>query len=489
MAIKNFDLWTQIESWDLTPEGSDICFERKLAIDNGWTHGFASLVTLEYKRFLYLTKTAGQLVCPSDEVDQAWHQHLTQTVAYQKFCAEVLGAYLHHHASKGGAEEFARHKRMYEFTLQTYINTFGRNPCADIWPDVATRFSQKTRKAIGSVIPRTMLLTRAFLGIASATVIGFTSAHAGFGQSLWDQVPGPTFLACFLMAMCAVALLPTLLMSRKEVRPTDMALDPYEIAYLEGGSARMIGTACAQLIGMGALTLTPELDADRTTIKGAVGVKTQDFDLSKLLNAHYVERTVYASLPEGPTKFDTLNPAGKQKMQWFCDETHMRLKNAGISTDRNAITIRRGVAAYLTIILIGVASNRFGYGVSHYHPIGYLGLATLACWAMLATFVKTGVGLTDLGARVISMLKKEHALLRVEAASKSNRTKRDINNLGTILALGFALFGTQAVMASKDFAGVNFMLDDPQKNNTGNSAGAGGCGGGGCGGGCGGCGG
>jgi hypothetical protein len=59
-----------------------------------------------------------------------------------------------------------------------------------------------------------------------------------------------------------------------------------------------------------------------------------------------------------------------------------------------------------------------------------------------------------------------------------------------MVALGFALFGTQAVMASTDFAGINFMFDESQKNNTGNSNSSGGCGGGGCGGGgCGGCGG
>ncbi len=149
----------------------------------------------------------------------------------------------------------------------------------------------------------------------------------------------------------------------------------------------------------------------------------------------------------------------------------------------------RAVSAYLTIALIVIAVNRFEYGLSHFHPIGFLGLAILGCFTMLAVFINKGVGLTSLGERVISTLKKDYSLLKAEAGLKSNRAKRDQNNLGTILAFGFALFGTQAVMASTDFAGVNFMLDDPQKNNTGNSGGGGGCGGAGCGGGCGGCGG
>ncbi len=489
MEIKNWDLWAKIKSWDMTPTGSDICFERKLAMDNGWTQGFASLVTQEYKKFLYLTQTAGQLVCPSDEVDQAWHQHLTQTVSYDKFCSEVFGKYLHHHASNGGVDELARHKAMYEFTLRTYRNTFHKTPCEDIWPDVETRFAPKALKGIGGVIPRAILLTNAFIGIVIAGVVGFASSRAGFGQSLWDQISGPTFIGCFLAALCMVVLTNILLQSKNALRLTDTALDPYEVAYLEGGSARMIGTASAQLIALGALTLTPELDADQKTIKGAVGFKTKDFDFTKMAEAHFVERTVYASLPEGPTKFDALSPTGVKKTQWFLDETHMRLKNAGIGIDRDTIITGRGIAAYLTIALIGIAVNRLEYGISHYHPIGFLGLATLACFIMLIFFINRGVGLTNNGARVIASLKDKHSLLRAEAGSQTNRTKRDENNLGTILALGFALFGTQAVMASTDFAGVNYMLDDPQKNNTGNSAGAGGCGGGGCGGGCGGCGG
>jgi hypothetical protein len=37
-----------------------------------------------------LTQVAGTPVCPSDDVDQAWHLHITRTADHERFCQEVF---------------------------------------------------------------------------------------------------------------------------------------------------------------------------------------------------------------------------------------------------------------------------------------------------------------------------------------------------------------------------------------------------------------
>jgi len=54
-------------------------FEARLARENGWCRAYTQRVIVEYKRFVYLAMTAGHVVTPSEEVDHAWHMHLTYT--------------------------------------------------------------------------------------------------------------------------------------------------------------------------------------------------------------------------------------------------------------------------------------------------------------------------------------------------------------------------------------------------------------------------
>src|SRR5260221_356074 len=80
-------------------------------------------------------------ICPSEDVDAAWHLHLTYTRSYWKrFCGEVLGRQLHHEPTRGGPAENTKHLAMYEATLAVYREAFGEEPPRDIWTPARERF-------------------------------------------------------------------------------------------------------------------------------------------------------------------------------------------------------------------------------------------------------------------------------------------------------------------------------------------------------------
>jgi hypothetical protein len=129
------NLWALLESMEIDPPDATTRFQHRLKQYNKWTDEFASRVTKEYRRFLYLAARAGHPVTPSDTVDQAWHLHLIYTRHYwQKLCGEILGRPLHHDPSAGGVVESNKFERQYEQTIESYKAAFGEAPPADIWP-------------------------------------------------------------------------------------------------------------------------------------------------------------------------------------------------------------------------------------------------------------------------------------------------------------------------------------------------------------------
>jgi hypothetical protein len=129
------DLWARLEAMEIDPPEATTRFHHRLRQYNKWTDEFATRVTREYRRFLYLAARAGHPVTPSDTVDQAWHLHLIYTRHYwQELCDNILGEQLHHEPSAGGIVESNRFERQYEQTIESYKATFGEAPPVDIWP-------------------------------------------------------------------------------------------------------------------------------------------------------------------------------------------------------------------------------------------------------------------------------------------------------------------------------------------------------------------
>src|SRR5206468_10253830 len=95
----------------------------------------------EYRRFLFLNSVAGHVVCPSEDVDAAWHQHLIYSRSYwDELCRSTLGRPLHHDPTSGGPEECRKHWTMYRRTLESYRRVFGEEAPSDIWPAALDRF-------------------------------------------------------------------------------------------------------------------------------------------------------------------------------------------------------------------------------------------------------------------------------------------------------------------------------------------------------------
>src|SRR4051794_15174927 len=140
MTAEQRALWERIEAFDID-DGAALSFADRLARENGWSRSFAERAVREYKRFVFLAMTAGRPMCPSEQVDQVWHLHLTYTRSYwQRFCGEVLKCPLHHDPTRGGAAESDKHWAMYADTLLAYAEAFGEPAPADLWPAADQRF-------------------------------------------------------------------------------------------------------------------------------------------------------------------------------------------------------------------------------------------------------------------------------------------------------------------------------------------------------------
>ncbi|WP_299476692.1 hypothetical protein [uncultured Roseibium sp.] len=136
------ELWKRISECHPDDVEADFPFSRRLARDNGWSHDFALSVITEYQRFAYLSRMKSGMVTPSDEVDQAWHLHLTYTRHYWGVFKDALGGALHHMPTKGGAGQAALFREAYQKTLDLYETEFGARPPEDTWPSPDVRFGR-----------------------------------------------------------------------------------------------------------------------------------------------------------------------------------------------------------------------------------------------------------------------------------------------------------------------------------------------------------
>jgi hypothetical protein len=118
-------LWKKLQTFQVDEQDVQYTFCERLAIENNWTLCYAQKVFLEYKKFLFLVCKVDHPVTPSDQVDQAWHLHLTYTKSYwDKLCNSLLGQKLHHNPTKGGESETIKFYDWYEQTLTSYKKLF-----------------------------------------------------------------------------------------------------------------------------------------------------------------------------------------------------------------------------------------------------------------------------------------------------------------------------------------------------------------------------
>jgi len=180
----------------------------RLARENGWAKDYARRVIEEYRRFAFLAMTAGHEVTPSDEVDQAWHLHMTYTRQYWGAFADALGAPLHHNPTRGGAAQRAKFFAQYERTLSAYETAFGEAAPADIWPAARIRFAEASFMRRVNTRRKLVIDKRLVWGpvVALASVWAFVASVNAQGEDIENRARNlvgddPAFVVILAVAL------------------------------------------------------------------------------------------------------------------------------------------------------------------------------------------------------------------------------------------------------------------------------------------------
>ena len=89
------------------------------------------LAEREYKRYLTLKKLYPSIeLVPNKLLDEFWHAHILDTVAYHKDCDSVFGCYLHHFPYFGiyGEDDYQNLVSAFNETKKLYEQHFGPYP-------------------------------------------------------------------------------------------------------------------------------------------------------------------------------------------------------------------------------------------------------------------------------------------------------------------------------------------------------------------------
>lgn len=471
------ELWTRLEKFVFDEPGTSLTFARRLARDNDWPAGFAERVIREYKRFVFLAMEAGHPVSPSEEVDQAWHLHLTYTKSYwQDLCGEVLGGRrLHHHPTKGGSDEAAKFDGQYQRTLDSYRRLFGEEPPPDVWISAGERRHSKGGKHRWVDTKRYWLVPKwgvwAAAGLAGAllAVVGVSGCSV---PSVGVAMTGPLFLGVFvILLLCGplVAVVTRYLLTGpggKAEAPTD----PYELAYLAGGGQRVMETVLASLHAAKAVKVDAGSGRKIWVKRAQVPERT----------LHDVEVLVWGLLPDNGVSV-TLSDIQRGLRAWF-EKTEVVLLQKGLLSPNATKAARVGLAVLLLAPLIGLI--RICMGLANGRPVAFL--VFLVLFGLLLAWIGF------IRWRKAKRSRRGNAALK-EVRSRHRAlsfTKGKVNPALIPLGMAAALFGPVVLPAY----GYGELAGNLKKNMPDSGGGCGtscgsGCGGDGCGGGgCGGCG-
>jgi len=454
-------------------------FESRLADEQGWTLGRAVVVADEYRRFLVLTQLSAEPVCPSDEVDQAWHLHITRTADYARFCAALPGGFLHHVPARAGADERERHRAMYAATLALYRRVFDRVPPPSAWPPVTQRFAAATPTApAGRRVGRAPGLAV----LVIALIAGGLAGRVGLLAPL-RVVPGPLFL---LLAAAALVAIGWRGLRGGDRTPRDAdVLDPYEAAWLVGGTRRVAASALATLVDRGALALRPGVDGESgTCIRLAVAGEPP----------HPVERAcLSAAAHGGALAFDAAFAAVEPPAAAI----RRRLIAAGLAPDRATLAPERAQALVFAGALLALMVGRIVQGAAYGRPTGLLGFLAFVGGGLVLLLASRSGQTTARGAAVLRALERR---MRGTRAAVPGRPAAGHGgaDVAWLLPMSLALFGGAAIAGDARFEhleramGRDVFARPPSSGGDGGSgcsSGSGCSGGDGGGGGCGGCGG
>lgn len=477
MTSTQRELWTRLDAFAFDEPGTTLTFARRLARENDWTAEFTQRVIREYTRFVFLAMEAGHPVSPSEEVDQAWHLHLTYTKSYwQDLCGEVLGGRrLHHHPTKGGSDEAAKFDGQYQRTLDSYRRLFGEEPPPDIWIPAGARRHAKGGKHRWVDTKRYWLVPKWIIWAGAGSVGALAAVVAVSGCSMpmaGLAMTGPLFLGTFiLLLLCGplVAVVVRLFLIGPGGK-AEVPTDPYELAYLAGGGQRVLEAAIASLYAAKAVKVDAGSDRE-------IWVKRAQTPERAL---HDVEVLVWGLLPESGVSVG-LSDIKRGLLAWF-EKTESVLLQTGMLSPNAAKAAQVGLVILLAAPFLGLI--RIGTGLANGRPVAFLIFMVLfgffLAWICFARWRKSKR--SRRGNAALKQIRSRHRALSFK--------KGKINPALIPLGMAAALFGPVVLPAY----GYGELAGNLKKNMPDSGGGCGtscgsGCGGDGCGGGgCGGCG-
>lgn len=493
LSMQQRDLYQKLLDFPVDDPASQLPFSDRLAGENGWSMTYSLRVVEEYKRFVLLAMLADHIVCPSEQVDQAWHLHLTYTKSYWcDLCENTLGRPLHHGPTTGGPAEAIKFRELYERTKATYRHYFQQEPPPDIWPDAETRFGEDLNvRRVNTqhywLVPKPRSLVRYMLSSRAQEVVVLGLAPLLFAAVNPLDLRGPDFLLLFgivyMFSTVAALVLRRTLRSEWGERVDlsgDDVKDPYEVAYLAGGEARVAQAATATLVRTAVLRLEKGIPSTRLAENMALPE-----------HAHEVEAAVYAAVKATGGKLEG------HRFKKFAAVAFAKLKRSlvkkGLVETGSSFMMSRlwPLAVLCPVLILGVI--KLGVGLSRERPVGFLIVGLAVVVATMGWFAISQPRCTIAGQRLLRELQRAHG------EGKQVMEIHEGHGLNSDLAFNVALLGVAGALSPSDpisqlFAGPEWTGGDSGSSagcaasGCGAGCGGGGCGGGGCGG-CGGCGG
>jgi uncharacterized protein (TIGR04222 family) len=478
-------LWQRLREFQIDDPAASFPFSDRLARENSWTRGYALRVAEEYKRFVFLAMVAGFEVTPSEDVDEAWHLHLTYTQSYWNgLCRDVLGKPLHHVPTRGPIDA-SRHFEQYANTLASYAEWFGHSAPPDIWPAPEARFDRR-HEAVRVDRARHWIVPKPRLWPSTRRSNSLLAAAATF-PVVWGvtnplDMQGQEFLVFFVTISLFAAVLAYLLRqwlrddaSEMDPRP----LTPLEVACLGGGQNGVLHSCVAGLIAQRKLEVVEE---PPTKLTEKIFGKT-----SYLLKAtaapesaaNDVERVMLsvAAQPQGAVPANLLKSAKP-----LTEVAESELQSRGLLESPASF----GPAFWWPLLIVGsvwlLGLLKVVVGISRDKPVIFLVLWLLAL-AVVAVFLCKRPFRTRRGQRLFEELQLKHKNLKWMQTTEPSQ----IGANEVMLMAG--LFGLAAVELPNIQLLHTALKPIPASDGGyagGCGAGSSGCGGGGGGGGCGG---
>jgi len=470
------ELWQRLDAFSLDDPTSSLSFSQRLARDQGWTLGFALRAGDEYKRFVYLSQVADHPVCPSEEVDEVWHLHLCYTRSYwDEMCQGVLGRALHHEPTKGGQDQGEYHRKIYQQTLDSYVQFFECEPPSDIWPAVDARFRRprkesRWRPRLPFTRPnrRTIWTGAGLLAIAPLLQMTLNPMN----------MPGPQFIVFYICMMLFGVFIGWLAPRLFEPSSEGEApvLSPVEAAVLSRDGDFASQVALANLLAEGTIVVA-------NSVKQQLEVKTP---LGKQHSK--LDEAIYGTVAQQRKTTVTQAIAGGR---FEVAKIRSQLVDKGLlNTPAASVASFAGGGWLLLLSILGL--SKFIKGASRGYPVVYLFVALVVTFTLMGYFFLKRRRRTNLGEYVMKRLNVECNRLQFKNPDKLKPAQ---------ISMVMAVLGLAAMsQAHPDIAALDRWLTavrsfNPRGQEGGSSWWGGSCSSGcsagcgsGCGGGCGGCG-